>query len=80
MSKVGDPFKMEPLTRKARNSRDRAAMFVGVHADQLMWERVGAVENEWAHTGKVMVAVVGDRSWDTIRWVQTQNDPDWKIV
>ena len=77
MIKVGEPFKMEPLTRKARNSRDRAAMFVGVHADQLMWERVGAMEGA---SSKFMVAAVGDKEWDTIRWVQTQNDPDWKIV
>lgn len=77
MVKVGEPFKMEPLTRKARNSRDRAAMFVGVHADQLMWERVGAMEGD---SSKFMAAAVGDKEWDTIRWVQTQNDPDWKIV
>ena len=77
MSKVGEPFKMEPLTRKARNAQDRAAMFVGVHADQLMWERVGAIEHD---PSKFMVTAVGDRNWDTIRWVKTQNDPDWKIV
>ena len=52
-------------------------MFVGVHADQLMWERVGAIEHD---PSKFMVTAVGDRNWDTIRWVKTQNDPDWKIV
>lgn len=77
MINAGQPFKMEPLTRKARNSRDRAAMFVGIHADQLMWKRVGAMGGD---SSKFMVAAVGDKEWDTIRWVQTQNDPDWNIV
>lgn len=77
MIKVGEPFKMLPLTRKARNKQNRAAMFVGVHVDQLMWERVGAIESD---PTKCMVAAVGDKDWDTIRWVKTQNDPDWKIV
>lgn len=77
MIRIGEPFKMNPLTRKARNSRDRAAMFVGVHADQLMWERVGAMEVD---SSKFIAVAVGDKEWDTIRWVQAQNDPDWKIV
>lgn len=28
---------------------------------------------------EIFVAV-GDEHWDTVRWVQQQNDPDWKIV
>lgn len=36
MSKVGEPFKMQPLTRKARNSLDRAAMFVKEDSNELL--------------------------------------------
>lgn len=77
MSKVRDPFKMLPLTRKARNAQQRTAMVVGVDIDRLMWERVGAIEGDGS---RFMAVALGDRRWDTIRWVQTQNDPDWKIV
>ncbi len=77
MIKVGEPFKMEPLTRKARNAQQRTAMAVGVDIDRLMWERVGAIERD---SSRFMVVAMGDKRWDTIRWVQTQNDPDWKIV
>ncbi len=77
MNKVGKPFKMEPLTRKARNAQHRTAMAVGVDIDRLMWERVGAI---WHDQSKFMAIAVGDKAWDTIRWMQTHNDPDWKIV
>lgn len=77
MNKVGQPFKMEPLTRKARNAQQRTAMAVGVDIDRLMWERVGAIDGD---SSRFMVIASGDSRWDTIRWVQTQNDPDWKIV
>lgn len=77
MSKVGEPFKMEPLTRKARNAHKNAKSILCAtkpQLDDVMWERKGSKE------GKVLVKVVGDDAWHTIRWVQTQNDPDWKIV
>lgn len=77
MNKVGKPFKMEPLTRKARNAQQRAAMAVGVDIDRLMWERVGAIDGD---SSRFMVVASGDSRCDTIRWVQAQNDPDWKIV
>lgn len=31
-------------------------------------------------SSKFIAVAVGDKDWDTIRWVQTQSDPDWKIV
>ena len=77
MNKVGKPFKMKPLTRKARNAQHRTAMAVGVDIDRLMWERVGAIDGD---SSRFMVVALGDKRWDTIRWVQAQNDPDWKIV
>lgn len=52
-------------------------MAVGVDIDRLMWERVGAIDGD---SSRFMVVALGDSRWDTIRWVQTQNDPDWKIV
>lgn len=76
MIKVGEPFKMEPLTRKAKNAQHRTAMAVGVDIDRLMWERVGAIDGD---SSRFMVVASGDKRWDTIRWVQARNDPDWKI-
>lgn len=77
MINVGEPLKMEPLTRKAKNAAWSASDLLGIHRDEVRWERVGAMEGD---SSKFMVVAVGDKEWDTIRWVQTQNDPDWKIV
>lgn len=68
---------MEPLTRKARNTQDRVCRLLDTSPEDLRWELAG---QDPLDKSKFMVAAIGDKNWDTIRWVQTQNDPDWKIV
>lgn len=73
---AGQTFKAVPLTRKAKNAHGSAAMKVGVDADRLMWEMVGALEGD---KSKFMGVACGDRAWDTIRRFAVSGDPDWKI-
>lgn len=78
MKKIGDIFKMEPITRKAKNSQFRTCRWLEIDEDSLEWVRIesGAVD-----TGVVMLVVpTVDEHWDQVRWVQQKNDPDWKIV
>lgn len=71
-----DKFRMVPVTRKASNAQYRVCRMLGIPADQLIWERVGALEGD---SSKFMAVAVGDRGWDTIRWFQSRNDPDWNV-
>lgn len=77
MINVGQPFKMEPLTRKAEISLCRAAKLTGITEGKIKWEPIGTGGPK---SDQFLVRVHGDFSWNTLMWVQTQNDPDWKIV
>lgn len=77
MIKVGEPFKMLPLTRKAENALWRASDLLGIHREEVRWQRF---EARAPACGLMLVVAIGDQDWSTLRWVQTQNDPDWKIV
>lgn len=81
MSKaIGDVFKMEPITRKAENSIYRTARNLGIAPGELEWTRIQAAPSAVDRGIVMLVVAVGDEHWDTVRWVQQQNDPDWKIV
>lgn len=75
MIETGKPFKMNTKTRKAKNALWRSADLLGIHQDEVLWERIAN-----RATGKFPVVALGDSKWDTIRWVQTQDDPDCEIV
>ena len=77
MSKVGEPFKMLPLTRKAKNALWQAADLLGIHKDEVMWVLCKPNSNP---VRPLLARAYGDEEWDTLRWVQTQDDPDWEIV
>lgn len=81
MSKaIGDVFKMEPITRKAENAVYRTSRNLGIAPDELEWTRIQAAPAAVDRGIVMLVVAVGDEHWDTVRWVQQQNDPDWKIV
>lgn len=79
MSKaIGDVFKMEPITRKAKNAQFRTCQWLGIAEGELEWTRIDPKAED---KGVLMLVVpVGDKDWDQVRWVYQQNDPDWKIV
>ena len=77
MNKVGKPFKMEPLTRKARNIQFAASRALGIAIENLAWQQV---DSKRIAKAAILVEAVGDKDHSTMRWVSTQNDPDWKIV
>lgn len=77
MNKVGEPFKMEPLTRKARNIQFAASRAVGVAIEHLVWQQFEARK---IGSNSILVKAVGDEDHRTLRWVASVNDPDWKIV
>lgn len=77
MIETGKPFKMKPKTRKASNVLQRAAMFQDIETNEVLWQ---AFEAKVKRPTMILVKVVGDDFLDTIRWVQTQDDPDWEIV
>lgn len=77
MIETGKPFKMKPKTRKARNALRRAADILEISSDELLWvcpypEMIGG--------GQALIIAIGDSYMESIRWVQTQDDPDWEIV
>lgn len=74
MKKVGDPFKMLPLTRKAENAVSKACQYVQVQASELQW-RGHRMDGD-----KLLVVAHGDLEWETARWIHYRNDPDWQIV
>lgn len=77
MINVGEPFKMEPLTRKARNIQFVASRHVRVPIEHLAWQQLDARK---IAQGSILVEAVGDKDHSTMRWVAIRNDPDWKIV
>ncbi len=80
MKKVGEPFKMKPLTRKAENALWRAAGAagaVGVSAEDIRW---GLWDDRARSDGSILVVAKGDRHLVSMRWVLTHSDPDWQIV
>lgn len=79
MSKsIGDVFKMEPITRKAKNAQFRTCRWLGIAEDELEWTRIDPKAED---KGVVMLVVpVADNGCDQLRWVYQQNEPDWKIV
>lgn len=77
MNKVGKPFKMEPLTRKARNIQFVASRHVSVPIEHLSWQQL---ESKKVAKDSILVEAVGDKDYSTMRWVAIVNDPDWKIV
>lgn len=72
---------MEPLTRKAENALWKASDVLGIHREEVRWQRLDSgLERKHLELGSILVVADGDTDHVTLRWVAKQNDPDWKIV
>lgn len=80
MIETGKPFKMKPKTRKAEKALWQAADLLGIHQEEVWWEQLQYIEGRYTGTRQILVKAEGDDDFDTARWVQTQDDPDWEIV